>query len=168
MALFGLLWLMRIRAEVKRKDKRNRRQCHQDEADQDLVLPPPVSFADRRLIPIDDTDDIPPPPPPPPLRQLAQIHRSASIHDDLVRYRERFRPTAQSLSRSAQNLRIECTCPLGSSSSSRSVARSRPSVRFRDDPFGFYSARGACQSWNYPSVVSTLTRARTTGRSAHG
>lgn len=186
MALFGLLWLMRIRAEV-RKDKRKRCNVRQhqevDEQQQHqhphlLLLPPPVSFADRNYsnhvvsVEADDNnssllDDVIPPPPPPPLRQNVQIHRSSSIRDNLD-YPAGFvvRP-AQSFSRSAQNLPLECTCP----GAGRPIRR--PAVRFCDDPFGFYSAggnspSGVGQSWNYSSVVSTLPRVRPTSRSAHG
>lgn len=171
MALFGLLWLMRIRAEV-RKDKRKR--CQHQEVD--LLLPPPVLFADPKYRAVatssldDDScglDDNIPPPPPPPLRQNVQIHRSSSIRDGLhypVRSGFVIRPiAAQSFSRSAQNIPLECTCP----GAGRTIRR--PAVRFCDDPFGFYSARsGLGQSWNYSSVVSTLPRARPTSRSAHG
>ena len=168
MALFGLLWLMRIRAEVRR-DKRKRCQSGRL-LEEHLLLPPPVSFADpKHSVAVaadddDDDDDGIPPPPPPPLRQNVQIHRSSSIREGL-HYRSSAlfeRPAAQS--RSAQNIPLECTCPLGGGRPIR-----RPAVRFCDDPFGFYSARGGGQSWNYPSVVSTLPRARpTTSRSAHG
>lgn len=169
MALFGLLWLMRIRAEV-RKDKRKR--SNHPGLDEHLLglLPPPVSFADSKHSIIqqeeDVIDDVIPPPPPPPLRQNVQIHRSSSsIHRDSFQHypsqQQRFFQQAQSFSRSAQNLplsTLECTCPL---STGRPIRR--PAVRFCDDPFGFYSARGA-QSWNY----STLPRSRPTTRSAHG
>lgn len=178
MALFGLLWLMRIRAEV-RKDKRKR--CSQSGLDeQHLLLPPPVSFADARrhsiinaevddALLLDALDASIPPPPPPPLRQNVQIHRSSSIREGLHQHQQqqqqqhypageffRHQPAAQSFSRSAQNLPLECTCPTG-----RPIRRQ--AVRFCDDPFGFYSARGA-QSWNY----STLPRTRPNSRSAHG
>lgn len=156
MALFGLLWLMRIRAEV-RKDKRKRSKHRR--LDEQILLPPPVSFADPKHSVVDDViDDVIPPPPPPPLRQNVQIHRSsASIEDGLHYPTQRFFQQAQSFSRSAQNLRnLECTCPTG-------PPIRRPAVRFCDDPFGFYSARTA-QSWNY----STLPRARPTSRSSHG
>jgi hypothetical protein len=180
MALFGLLWLMRIRAEV-RKDKRKRSSNHPGLDEHLLLLPPPVSFADskqqqqQQLQDEEDVvdDDVIPPPPPPPLRQNVQIHRSSSsIHrDSFQRFQQhypisqqppRFFQQAQSFSRSAQNLplsTLECTCPTGGG---RPAVR-RPAVRFCDDPFGFYSARGA-QSWNY----STLPRNRPTSRSAHG
>lgn len=155
MALFGLLWLMRIRAEV-RKDKRKRCQSGLEEQNH-LLLPPPVSFADPRHSIIAVDDDVIPPPPPPPSRQNIQIHRSSSIREHLSHYSAGFfQQPAQSFSRSAQNLPLECTCPTG-----RPIRR--PAVRFCDDPFGFYSARGA-QNWNY----STLPRVRPNSRSAHG
>ncbi len=170
---------MRIRAEV-RKDKR-KRSNHPGLDEHLLLLPPPVSFADSKHSQqqqqqqqqhededVVDDDDVIPPPPPPPLRQNVQIHRSSSsIHRDSFQQQHypsqpRFFQQAQSFSRSAQNLplsTLECTCP--TSGAGRPVRR--PAVRFCDDPFGFYSARGA-QSWNY----STLPRNRPTSRSVHG
>lgn len=160
MALFGLLWLMRIRTEI-RKDKRKRSK--HPVLDDQLLLPPPISFADPKHSvkeQEDVLDDVIPPPPPPPLRQNVQIHRSSSSIGDGLNYpSQRLFQQAQSFSRSAQNLRIntlECTCPTG-------PPIRRPAVRFCDDPFGFYSARTA-QSWNY----STLPRTRPTSRSSHG
>lgn len=162
MALFGLLWAMRIRAEV-RKDKCRERATPRVSSnekrrgvvaqDGGVVLPPPVSFANGGAVERDADADvaIPPPPPPPASARLAEIHRSASVR----RARAAEAPLRTALrhpSRSAQNLTLECTCPRRSASASRRAA----CVRFCDDPFGFYSARG--QSWNYPSVVSTLPR----------
>ena len=156
MALFGLLWVMRIRAEV-RKDKRRQVAPHAKSAclrePAEVLLPPPVSFADpsaAKLTLADDEDESIPPPPPPPRLSAADVHRSGS-----VRLRaSMLRP----VSRSAHNLTLECTCPVGRAT----TARRATCVRFRDDPFGFYSARG--QSWNYPSVVSTLPRNRSLRR----
>lgn len=165
MALFGLLWVMRIRAEV-RKDKRNgparpRRPNHPVET----VLPPPVSFADTDSPSPAAEETIPPPPPPPSIirrrqqqqQQKALIHRSAS-RDRLFDY-DRSRPLeSRQQSRSAQNLPLECTCPTAF------IVRPQQRVRFRDDPFGLQSARPAgkmySNSWDYPSVISTLPRQR--------
>ena len=171
MALFGLLWLMRIRAEV-RKDKRKQQRCSSQSGgclDQEdpfqQLLPPPVSFADSGRRRHSADDDIPPPPPPP----LAQIHRRSSSIREGLNHRTYpssdgfFRPAAaQSFSRSAQNLPLECTCPTG-----RPVIR-QPAVRFCDDPLGFYSARRRAANWNYSTLPLQRGRQANCSRSAHG
>lgn len=141
MALFGLLWVMRVRAEV-RKDKRRQVVPRGGKASP-VLLSPPVPFADAAAAAAAPTpDDEPIPPPPPPPRLAADAHRSRPLRTAL----------RGPLSRSAHNLTLECTCPVGR----RAAARRAACVRFCDDPLGFYSARG--HSSHYASVLSTLPR----------
>lgn len=194
MALFGLLWLMRVRAEVRKERRKRMRQLQQPVINSlssapvvgimrnnkdpsipndhhhhhGILLPPPDPFADPAaalLLRRRSTEDISfiPPPPPPPL-----IHRTASRDgaDWAAAGRRRppssasfFPSAAVAQSRSAQNIPLECTCPV------LVMPRRPPFVRFRDDPLGFQSARGL--SWHYPSVVSTLPRNRRQQQQQH-
>ena len=132
------------------------------------LIPPPVSFADSASLEFNKLpEDIPPPPPPPRIR-LQPLDESSP------RFTAGIRPPlndaapwplqrmqAQQFSHSDHDipLRMEqCTCP--------DLMVRRPCVRFRDDPHGVYSARrqryeAAAESWNYPSVVTTFPRNRT-------
>lgn len=168
MALFGLLWLMRIRVEVK-KEKRNRRNSQRRRRrsspslkEPSELLPVPIPFADdvTDALPVDPSIPIPPPPPVA-ARQRALIH----LHQRADSYYS-LRNQQKYLSRSAQNISVECTCP--SVVSRPHHSKSSLHVRFQDDPFGFHSGRGS--SWDYPSVLSTLPRQRRTNhrRSAQG
>lgn len=162
MALFGLLWLMRLRSDARRVPPMGRTApgaaaapvagvsaaaaaataCHlcpygdspsvSPDAGSPL-LPPPTRFAD---------DDIPPPPPPPVMRRRLHHHHHRA-------------PSPPPRSRSVYNLPTSverCTCP--------SVARQplRPCVRFHDERPSVH--RPPAESWNLASILTTLPRNR--------
>ena len=188
MALFGLLWLLRIRSDVRKHPADEKcdacgmcQTC--DAADVDdghpmvvdrrysgssehketkSLLPPPITFADRAF----SVDAEIPPPPPPPLLSLSR-RSLQSIHVHCTPPIGGHRPMYTTpLSRSVHNIphesQIQCTCPIA-----RSVRR--PCVRFRDDPLGYHSVRGPnAESWNYPSVITTLPRNRSHFKTAQG
>ena len=178
MALFGLLWLMRVRQAIRKDNQRTESSdgggC--DPAGRALeagilpllpLIPPPISFADSASFEFNKLpEDIPPPPPPPRVRirpfdepspRLASGIRTPL--DDPALW-PILRMQAQQFSHSDHDIprRMEqCTCP--------NLMLRRPCVRFRDDPQGMYSARrqryeAAAESWNYPSVVTTFPRNR--------
>ena len=201
MALFGLLWLLRLRAQVNpaaasAASAGPRCTCVSscgescdncaiscsDGSPTDLIahepplhqrhdaplfsplLPPPVPFA--------DIDAGIPPPPPPPSSASAARHRrslqninSATLPAHPKSYFSSLatvHAVQSQLSHSVHNIStdVQCTCPVPASVGVAS--RRLNSVRFLDDPLGYYSAanKERAESWNYPSVLTTLSRNR--------
>ena len=152
MALFGLLWVLRVRSQFQKEKRQRQKEFFKIEprmTDSLVLVPPPLNFAD-------EDEEIPPPPPPP-----FQRHHGAT--NSLSR--NQFGPPRPIRhSRLVHSLPIECTCPSTYLTASMPSVRRGPAVvRFCDDPLGIRSARG--HSWSLASAVSTLPRRLTTSSS---